>query len=172
MTMQTLEKYIGQSLLVCALLASDITSARGEEQPSAAAKQAAKKGPEDAKRLHIDTDEPPADSAKDQIVNAAGQPMAQEGGVTTKLKVNCGIVTCSYYLSRKETRTLANNGLPVNTAVTFIPEIGPVLAAAGSVAIWKAQQAAKKNQCLRVRTIGLSGAPVGLYSDGGKFCKN
>lgn len=109
MTMQTLEKYIGQSLLVCALLASDITSARGEEQPSAAAKQAAKKGPEDAKRLHIDTDEPPADSAKDQIVNAAGQPMAQEGGVTTKLKVNCGIVTCSYYLSRKETRTLANN---------------------------------------------------------------
>lgn len=68
---------------------------------------------------------------------------------------------------------MAENGIPAAIAAGFIPKAGAVLAAVAGLATWKSGQAAKKNQCLRVRiSPPLPGVIVGMYSDGSKHCKN
>ena len=85
---------------------------------------------------------------------------------------NCGIITCSIYFTRGTTRWIANNGVPAVIGLGFIPEVGPYLAAAGGLIVWKAGQAKGKNQCLRVRYVIGIGTITGLYSDGSHYCKN
>jgi hypothetical protein len=117
----------------------------------------------------IDLNSPPPEAAKDPAVNTADEVMNEDGGVSTKAKVNCGIVTCSLYLSKKETHFVGHNGIVAAVAANMIPTIGGLLGIAHRVVNWKARQAAQKHQCLRVRFT--PGGIVGLYSDGSKFCK-
>lgn len=120
----------------------------------------------------MDLDSPPAEAAKDMVLNSKGQAMTAEGGVSTKAKVNCGIVTCSLYLSKKETKWVADNGMAAAIGAGLIPKVGLVLGSVAGLATWKSQQAAKKKQCLRVRFGSVAGVPIlGLYSDGSKHCK-
>lgn len=124
----------------------------------------------------IDIGDPPEEAAKDVIANSAGQPMSTEDGVGTKAKVNCGIITCSVYLSRKETHYVAENGMVAAIGAGLITGVaGKALAAAAGLATWKSQQADKKKQCLRVRIAPTPLPPgfgvVGYYSDGSKHCR-
>lgn len=88
-------------------------------------------------------------------------------------KGNCQIATCSLYLSRAETRFLADHGVKAAMTSLRIPEANPFLAIAGEVATQRAREAIRNNQCLRIRTVPTAPpAAVGLYSDGGKYCKD
>lgn len=120
----------------------------------------------------VDLGPPPPEAAEDVALNSKGQAMTAEGGVSTKAKVNCGLVTCSLYLTRKETRYVAENGMAAAIAAGLIPKAGLVVSSAIGLATWKSQQAAKKKQCLRVRFGSAAGIPLlGIYSDGSKHCK-
>jgi hypothetical protein len=119
----------------------------------------------------IETGESPPLADKEEAVTAAGEALSSEGEVSTKLITNCGYITCSYYLSRKQTRYLAENGVAATIAAGLIPKVGPFLSAAVGLATWKSQHAAKKNQCLRIRVLLGSSVPAGFYSDGSKYCR-
>jgi hypothetical protein len=119
----------------------------------------------------IDTGDSPPLEDKEQAVTASGEAISAEGGVSTKLITNCGYITCSYYLSKKQTRYLAENGVAATIATGLIPKVGPFLSAAVGLATWKSQHAAKKNQCLRIRVLVGSSVPAGFYSDGSKYCR-
>jgi hypothetical protein len=117
----------------------------------------------------IDLKAPPPEAAKDPAMNSADEVMSEEGGVSSTAKVNCGIVTCSLYLSKKETHFVGHNGIVAAVAANMVPTIGGLLSAAHRVVNWKARQAASKHQCMRVRFT--AGGIVGLYSDGSKYCR-
>jgi hypothetical protein len=157
---------LGRGLLICSLCLLGVTPVYGEKQG------AARSDEESKDQVTVHTGTPPAESEKDAAVDAAGRALAQEGDVTTKLTVNCGVVTCSYYLSRGETRAVANKGVLAADAAGLIPTVGPLLSKVVKIANDTAKAAAKRNQCLRVRVIALSGLPVGIYQDGGRFCRN
>ncbi|NUW33952.1 hypothetical protein HTZ77_21315 [Nonomuraea sp. SMC257] len=94
--------------------------------------------------------------------------------------LNCGIVTCSLYLSRGVTRTLATASdvapdFRTRCAGSSNRRLALACAAltAGVVAArWKLAEAARKNQCLRIRFVPNPPAVVGLYSDGSVWCRD
>jgi hypothetical protein len=96
-----------------------------------------------------------------------------------KFKVVPGNWTNSLYLSRSTTKQLATALKVGSTAVNAI-KVMPLqlrLIAVASLGYWKmkADEAAGKNQCLRVRYIRIGSvikSTVGLYSDGSKHCHN
>jgi len=112
--------------------------------------------------------------------------------------VNCGIITCSLYLTRTETARLwgqlsqyqnsstAAIGLAAGVACALVlSPTGPGAAiaaviCAGAAAIYggffidKLGQAANSGNCLRVRytTVpGLPSVPNGIYNDNSQYCK-
>lgn len=112
------------------------------------------------------------------------------------IKYNCGIATCSVYLSRDVTKLLRqkldpikNNGPIVLAgaagaacAALALPS-GPGSIAAGAYCGGAAsvygssfvntlKTAASRNECVRLRTIRNTPTVVGMYNDhNGKFCK-
>lgn len=88
---------------------------------------------------------------------------------------DCGIITCSLYLSRSETRSAVTPSGVVALIAGLLP--GPFRLAAinpGLMAI-KSQEAAGKNECLRIRYTVVHNVPaiVGFYSSGnGKYCRD
>ncbi|HYX37478.1 MAG TPA: hypothetical protein VE954_30615 [Oligoflexus sp.] len=100
---------------------------------------------------------------------------------------NCGIATCSIYLTRNSTKELcerlcqysnSSTAAIAGAAATACAPIGGIGAvvcgAAGAVSgaffIDKLQQAADKNQCLRLRYVPGVNTPTGLYSDDSEHC--
>lgn len=102
--------------------------------------------------------------------------------------VDCGWVTCSYYLSRAVTKKIANKlGRYQNASTATIAAIAgaacapatPVAAAicAGAGAIYggfmidQFMSAKRKNKCIRYRVLR-GGSLGGIYVDASGFCKN
>lgn len=103
---------------------------------------------------------------------------------------NCGIITCSVYLTRNTTKEIcerlcqysnASNAAIATAAAAACLPLGGVGAVAcggagailGGFFIDKLNQATDANQCLRIRyTKGSAAIPTGLYVDRSKYCKN
>jgi hypothetical protein len=100
---------------------------------------------------------------------------------------DCGIATCSVYLTRNTTKELCERLCQYSNASTAF--IGVVAGAAcfplggvgslvcggaagifGGFFIDKLDQATQKGQCLRIRYIPRTLNPIGLYADGSHFC--
>jgi hypothetical protein len=161
---RTVTKSIGGGLpLVVVLAAGLVLPARADTgQPEDRDRPAL-----NAAEKRVDLDRPPPQTDKEPAVNAAGEALAPEGGVSTKLKGNCGIIRCSLYLSRKETRQVAAKGV---AAGIFAGLVHKLLGAVTGLLTYSANEAAKKNQCLRI-VYGPT-AISGMYSDNSKYCYN
>ncbi|MDQ3231154.1 MAG: hypothetical protein M3Q07_04975, partial [Pseudobdellovibrionaceae bacterium] len=102
---------------------------------------------------------------------------------------NCGIATCSIYLTRNSTKELCERLCQYSNASTAaiataaaaacapIGGVGAIVcggagAVSGGFLIDKLQQAAGKNQCLRVRFVPGVNTVTGLYSDDSEHCKD
>jgi hypothetical protein len=101
------------------------------------------------------------------VLVATGQPAE---AVTN----DCGIVTCSLYLSRSETRSAVTPSGVVALVTGLLPGYFRFLAIAPGLFAIKAQEAAGKNECLRIRytVVGNTPAIVGFYSSGNSHCHN
>jgi len=107
--------------------------------------------------------------------------------------INCGIATCSIYLTRNTTKELCEalcqyreeSIISIGTAATVAcaatgagevvsPICGGAAALFGTFFIHKVDQATQKRQCLRIRYIPgratVPPVPTALYSDGSRFC--
>jgi hypothetical protein len=102
---------------------------------------------------------------------------------------NCGIATCSLYLSRSTTRGLwrrlepyqnsSNAAIAAAAAAACFPLggwpavlCGGAAGVAGGFGIDKIGQAARANQCLRIRYARGVNVPNGVYVDRSRYCKN
>ena len=94
----------------------------------------------------------------------------------SSVKFNCGIVTCSAYLSRDLTRKMVTpSGVVGVVAGVFAPGPAKAIAVAAGIVSIKASEAAGKNQCLRIRytrPTQYGSSVVGLYSDKSSYCHN
>lgn len=110
--------------------------------------------------------------------------------------VDCGIVTCSLYLTRNTTKEICerlcqysntSNAVIAGAAAAACAATGVGTIASGACAaagaVWggffidKLQQATNANQCLRIRYLKPTPpvnapVPTGLYVDRSGFCKN
>ncbi len=85
---------------------------------------------------------------------------------------NCSWGSCSYYLSRKVTRSITTPAGAVAIVSGLIPAIpAKAIAAIAALLALKANECKGKKQCLRIRTFHFGGPPL-LYCDNGKHCKN
>ncbi len=119
------------------------------------------------------------------------KPVLVKAGKQVKLSKrairNCGWLTCSLYLSKKQTKWLKNNisaaggiwagAATICGAASLISGIGAIIVGITCSAFWAiyggflwnaVKRAAKKKQCLRVRHAY---ATFGFYSDSSRYCK-
>ena len=113
------------------------------------------------------------------------------GSVTPMTVVNCGIVTCSVYLSRSQTRaanyniSLYGGGIAaLAIACTLIAVMaGPAalfvefacvagMAVEGTFLLSAIAHAAGENGCLRIRYSAAGGLAAAFYDDHSTFCDN
>lgn len=126
------------------------------------------------------------------LAGMPGSPAAAAGARPGATK-DCGIVTCSIYLSRSETQRAAADVLPhandgkdvlTGLAALVCAPGGPVVAAACGINvalrsnnfIGALQGARDGHGCLRIRfgpgpgPVGVTAVVYGFYNDGGKHC--
>jgi hypothetical protein len=126
------------------------------------------------------------------VLGAAVGIAALMGSPAQAVVVTHGYVTSSAYLSRGETRWIAqhlNSGSAAGRGTAFVvagacAKVGKLHWAAGlacgaSAVVYgtafvnATNTAVRKNRCLRIRfTHGQTPVIVGLYDDGGTHCKN
>ena len=121
------------------------------------------------------------------VTDSAGR--ANKAAVVDAVK-DCGIVTCSIYMSRAETRrahrdiALYGGGIGglagACTLLALIPVAGVALAVVcgvglpiyGAFFLNALDHAKSDNKCLRIRWNRVAGGGYTFYSDGSKFCRN
>jgi hypothetical protein len=91
---------------------------------------------------------------------------------SSPISVDCGWVTCSLYFSRPLTRRMVT---PLGAAAVLIDKckhpVCKAVAVGSALVALKANEAAGKHQCLRIRfTRTIPPHFAGLYSSGNKHC--
>jgi hypothetical protein len=123
------------------------------------------------------------------VVSGSAAEAAPARPAATK---DCGIITCSIYLSRSETQRAAEIALPhlrtaqsaANAAATVCAAGGPAVALACRISIRvrfknfrdSLQGARDGHGCLRIRFAPTPNPPYAtiwsFHNDGGKYCKD
>ncbi|MGA6162684.1 hypothetical protein [Amycolatopsis magusensis] len=102
----------------------------------------------------------------------AAQGSAPETPVSVAGSFDCGILTCSYVFSKKDTNTIADDGLAAAGLCSAIPTPGNGACAAGfAIVVVTAKVAKSQGKCVRFTAAKI--APYGLVAtpDGGSRCQ-
>ncbi len=95
---------------------------------------------------------------------------AAETGVTGNF--DCGVVSCSYVFSKKETATIAKDGLAAAGLCGAIPTPGNGACAAGfAVVVVTAKVAKSKGKCAKLNIAKVAPYPTWTSVDGSSRCR-